>query len=425
MNRSADKNHTKRRWPAAILAISLLWIITIRYSTAKFESPPVRTSALDTQSAAADSAFAPFLNIVPLQDGTGLFIKASEVGQEVGAIFTNIGVGPGCYKGSYTMPYSDTEQAYVAIATGFTPGINAYAPLNITTTLGLDSGAVDFNRAYVPASTMQSIGSIDGNLELTLAATDIITFDTYIAVVPSYAPPGPLPKGHTLVGSAYSVRAAGALVETGKNMSLHLYYSDTTLAGADPHTLAIFAWDAYNKQWEDLGGTLFYTQRYVSVATSRFTTYALVATPSWRDGFYDFDGLDFPGETHNVTLGVDGDNRTLILAGAALSGVAVSKPITPTTRFAHWGTLAYSYTVDPPTTTLTVDVLMLDGTPVLTDVASGIDLSSLDAAGYPALKLRANLASTTVGETPALDAWTLSWQVKTYGVYLPIVLNEE
>ena len=56
-----------------------------------------------------------------------------------------------------------------------------------------------------------------------------------------------------------------------------------------------------------------------------------------------------------------------------------------------------------PTTTLMVDVLSLEGAPVLADIASGTDLSGLDPAQYRALRLRVRLASGAVGETPALD----------------------
>ena len=206
-------------------------------------------------------------------------------------------------------------------------------------------------------------------------------------------------------------------------MSLRLSYNETTLASADPHTLSIFAWDAFNKRWDELGGTLFTTQQFVSVATSRFTTYALMATTTWRDEFYDFDGLNFPEEVSGVTLGVQGEGRALVLLSTAIEGVAVSLPITPTTDFINWGGLTFSHTVDPPTTTLTVDVLTLTGTEVLTGVASGVDLTDLDAEGYPALKLRANLSSTVMGLTPALNWWRLAWEVEEYWVYLPVVLR--
>jgi len=373
--------------------------------------------------AALSSTFAPFLNIVPSQDGRELYVSASGAGELGGTAFVNIGVGPGHDKHSYTMTYSDTVQAYVATAVGFTPNMDASGPMNITTTLGLDTGTVDFNRAYVPASTIQTISAIDGNLELTLVSTDTVTFDTYVAIVPSYAPPGPAPFGYRFAGSSYSVRAAGALLITDKPMSLRLYYNETTLAGADPHTLAIFAWDAFNERWDDLSGRLFYDQQYLSVATSRFTTYALMATPSWRDEFDDFNGLNFPAEVSDVTLDVQGDNRELVLLSTATSGSAVSKPITPTSGIASWGSLTFTRSVDPPTTTLTLDILDLDGTAVLTDVANGASLASIDPAQYPALKLRASLSTTVVGETSALDRWLLTWQVEECKVYLPVVLK--
>lgn len=441
------KNLARQPWVAAVVLASLLLMATIWYSTAKFESPPVGANTFITQNLAAsgppadrsaiasnnrgqspvvaNSALAPFLDIVPSQDGAELFISAGGVGELGGTAFANIGIGPGHYIGSWTMTYSNTAQAYVTTAPGFTPNTGASGPINITTTLGLDSGTVDFNRAYVPASTSQSISSIDGNLQLTLVSTDTITFDTYVAVVPSYAPPGAAPWGHRFVGSIYSVRAAGALLVTDKPMSLRLYYSEATLAGADPHTLSIFAWDAYNERWDDLGGRLFYDQQCLSVATSRFTTYALMAILSWRDDFDDFNGLNFPDEVKNVTLGGTLENRTLVLMSTATSGSAVSKPITPTTSFANWGSLTFTRTVDPPTTTLTVDVLTLDGIPVLTDAASGTDLTALDASGYPALKLRATLSSTLAGETPTLDTWHLTWQVEEHKVYLPVVVKQE
>jgi len=410
------KDRRKWRCLAAVLLASLSLFLALAgatgYSTTKLESTPVEQRSDLHTPVAPTAAFAPFLDIIPSQDGTALFISAGRTGELPGTVFANIGIGPGHDKDSYTMVYSGTAQAYVTTATGFTPGMDDYAPMNITTTSGLDTGMVEFSRDYVQAATPRSIFARDGNLKLRLVSTDTITFDTYVAVVPSYAPPGPAPLGHRFVGSTYSVRAAGALVTTDKPMSLRLAYNATTLAGADPHTLAIFAWDAFNKRWDDLGGRLFYDQQYLSVATSRFTTYALMSAPAWWDDFDDFSGLDF-AETSNVTLGLQGGHvELLVLSYMATSGTAVSKPITPTAGIASWGNLTFTRTVDPPTTTLTVDVLSLDGTEVLTDVTSGASVAGIDPAQYPSLKLRANLSSTVVGETPALDEWRLTWQSK-------------
>jgi hypothetical protein len=434
-------NRIGRRWLATMLLVSLTFAIgTTEYSNAKPDSAPAglfikaRSSdevegtvfaSIRMEPGHNKGSYAPFLHIVPDADGYGISVSAGGVGELGGTAFVNIGIGPGHNKGSYTMTYSDTVQSYISTVRGFTDKMDDYGPINITTTLGLDSGAVDFYRAYVPASTTRDINSRDGNLQLTSVSTDTFPSEAYVVVVPSYAPPGPLPLGHRLVGSVYSVRASGAVLVADRPMSLRLCYSETTLAGADPHTLAIFAWDAYHERWDTLGGTLFSTQQYVSVATRRFTTYALMATPTWRDEFDDLSGLDF-ARFNNVTWGGTPGNRTLVLVSTATGGSAVSNPITPTTGFAAWGSLAFSRTIDPPTTTLTVDVLGLDGSTVLADVASGTNLADLvDPAQHPSLRLRVNMSSTVRGETPALDRWQLAWQIKESKVYLPMVLKPD
>ena len=419
----------RHRLAALLLTVFVVLAWRVGHFTAKAISAPAGPSwrarpaniGRGGVTIAQTDALTPFLDIVPSQDGTALYVSAGGVGELGGTVFANIGVGPGHDKGSYTMVYSGTSRSYVATAIGFDPNVGASGSLDITTTLGLDSGAVDFNRAYVPASTVQTINSIDGNLELTLVSTDTVTFDTYVAIVPGYAPPGPPPTGHRFVGSVYSVRAAGALLVTDEPMSLRLHYNAAALAGADPHTLAIFAWDACGKRWERLGGRLFYAQQYLSAATSRFTTYALMTTPTWRDAFDDFSGLDYPAGVSNVTLNVQGDDRELALSSTAVTGSVVSRPITPVLSIVSWGDLTFTCTVNSPTTTLTVDVLSVSGTRVLTNVASGTDLASIDPAQYPALELRANLSSTVTGETPTLSEWRLTWQVKERKIYLPMV----
>jgi hypothetical protein len=366
------------------------------------------------ESQALMIACVPFINIVPSQDGTGLFISISGF-QSCGTICVNVSTW-------HTYDWHCCAMAPCVITvSGLKPNVNASGFIRITSMLGLDT-MVDFNRTYVPASTIQSINSLDGNLQLTLVTTDTIPFDTYVVVTTDYGPSGPVPLGYRFVGSTYSVRAAGALLATDKPMSLHLYYDESTLGDANSHNLAIFVWDAYHKGWDDLGGHLFCDQQYLAVATSRFATYALMATPSWRDEFADDSGLNLT-EPNNVTLIGPPDNRVLVLENTPGRGSAFSQPITPTTDFANWGSLTFTRTVDPPTTTLTVDVLRLDGSEVLTDLASGTSLADLDPAQYPALKLRVNLSSTVAGETPALDQWQLAWQVEEHKVYLPVVVK--
>jgi len=367
-----------------------------------------------------DANFAPFLEIVPSQDGQELYIQVSGANEPDDVFFANVGIGPTSDKRSYTMRYSETIQSYVATAVGLTPREDSAGQLNITTTLGLNTSDVDFQRAFVPAATRQTLQAVDGNLELSLVNTDTIPFDTYAVIVPSYAPPGPLPPGHRLVGSAYSVRAAGALVQTDRPMNLRLYYDEQRLAGADPHTLAIFGWNAAVKQWVEIGGRLFAVQQYLAAPVTRFTTYALLTAPAWQDEFDDFSGLDVAALNH-VTLGGTLANRTLVLANTPGSGSAVSRLITSTTAIASWGTLTFTGAVDAPTTTLTVDVLSVDGAMLLENVASGASLAAIDPIQHPSLRLRTNLASTAASQTPTLDRWRLTWQVKSTYVYLPMV----
>jgi hypothetical protein len=435
-----------------LLASFIILIGTPWYSNAKLPSSPVSaqtsinrqpsasTSLLDHDELAADehwrsvapaAAFAPFLDIVPESNGTDLLISAGGVGELGGTVVANIGIGPGGNKGGWTMIYSNTAQTYFATATGFTPGQGASAPLNITTTLGLDTGPVLFNRAYVPASKIQTVTSLDNNLQLNIATTDTLTSETYIVVVPSFAAPGPAPIGNRFVGSVYSVRASGALVVTSKPMLLHLAYGPAALAGADPHTLAIFAWDPAPKakQWIKLGGQLSADRSYVSVATPRFTTYALMATTTWRDDFDDFNfsGLDL-GRTQNITLDLQGDSLALALQDIPGQGVAVSRPITPTSIISGWGTLAFTGTALAPATRLAVDVLDVDGTTVLlADAASGANLAGIDPAQHPVIRLRARLESTAAGQSPKLDVWQVTWLASgaqgRFYIYVPAVLK--
>ena len=401
----------------------------------RFDYAPVAAGTESLSPLDHASALAPFLYIVPGQGGTELYVSISRVGELGGTVFANIGIGPGHDRGGYTMPYSETIQAHVVTVVGFTPKMNDYASVAITTTLGLHSGSVEFNRDYVPASDAwgvetRDICSRDGHLKLTLVSTDTFAVESYVVVVPSYGPPGPAPLGHQFVGSPYSVRASGAQLLADRPMSLRLAYNETTLSGADPHTLAILAWDASQQNWSNLEGMLRYEptrpddleRNYVSVATRRFTTYALMATTSWRDDFWDYGGLS--ARSGVALRGSDG-NLELVLDSDQTSGWAVSGPITPTTPFEAWHSLVFTATVPSPTTALTVDLLALDNTPVMTDVASGTDLSDLDAAAYPALKLRASLSSTVAGQTPALDHWRLTWQVEEHKVYLPVLLKSK
>lgn len=218
---------------------------------------------------------------IPSSDGREVWVRADVVGEPDAPVAIMCDV-------SCRVIGCDATGCSVALA-GLTPGLTAENEVSLTVTLStteaLETSSLPFIRAYVPATTPQVIHSADGSLQLTLVTTDTLSFDTYIAVIPSNAPPGPALQGHRFVGSAHSMRASGALLVTDRPMSLRLYYDETTLAGADPHTLAIFAWDAFNRRWDNLGGQLFHDSpegSFLSVVTRHFTTFALMATPAGK-----------------------------------------------------------------------------------------------------------------------------------------------
>jgi hypothetical protein len=398
-----------------LLLSGLLSLAVVTHSTVKFAPAQALSGA----------TFSPHIIAVPSTCGEALYIQADGIAQLGGTFFANVSVGPGHQKDAWTMTYSDTVDTLVATAYGFTPGVGVVSSMSITGTTGtqtFDTGDVEFNRAFVEAlaSEPQDLFSPDGKVQLTLLSNQTMPADTYVIIMSSHTPPAPPPLGHDFVSASYNVRAAGALPNSDKSMQLHLNFDSTPFCGSNPHTLAIFAWDAGAEAWNDLGGTLFYSQCYLSKSVTRFTEYALMATTTWRDDFWDYEGLS---ARSGVALRSTGGNLELVLSSDETSGWAISNPITPTTPFATWHSLVFTATVPSPTTTLTIDLLGLDNTPVLTNVSSGVDLSSLDAASYPALKLRASLSSTVAGETPALDVWRLTWQVEEHKVYLPVVLN--
>jgi hypothetical protein len=418
--------HYSKRLPLlALFAICLLGIGGWRQAAPAVVpaiAAPSNQYGGDAMEPTIDSVFAPFLDIVPSPDGQDVFISAGEIPQLEGQFFASVGIGPGAVRNSYTMTYSDTQEIYVATATGFDLGRGSSGTLEITSTAGLSSGVVNFQRAYVPydpGTALTQIVSEDGKLELLWGDADTIPFDTYIVITPSFAPPGAPPEGHRLVGSSYSVRAAGALAESEQPMLLTISYDELLLAGAVPHNLALFAWDAARKQWDNLGGELF--ENSLQVSTSRFTTYALMATPAWRDAFNDGRGLDAASDVL-----VDEFAGTLKLPADQTNGVALSLPISSTATIRQWGTLTYSGST-PPATQLSIDVLSADGTLLQSSLTSGASLSGIDPAEHPVLRLRARLETEQVGTTPTLASWQLTWQPAQAGnaptprLYLPLL----
>jgi len=425
----------KNLWQSRLLHIFLAVTLGLSltgftwYSTTGFKSMPTSTagpfpspietgwSLLDdpagTGSARAQISITqteiltPFIDITPLPDGTAIYISAAgiEKSEEGELIVANVNIGPGHTRGSYAMAFSDTIKSYVAKAIGFAPTANTTATLNITTTHGGETDEVEFNRAYLPAATIGTIHSLDGYLDLTLVSSDTFLSEVYITLVSNNTPPAPAPTDHRFIGPSYSIRASNSRLTTDEAVLLEFHYDEALLAGADPQTLAIFGWDPFKQLWCHLGGERSTTQQTVSLTTRRLATYALMSMPSgWYDNFCHDRLLS---TLQGVSIGEAG----IVLAGGVISGWIVSQPITPTVAFERWDKLVFSTTTGVPTTALTIDLLNFDEEPVLTNLTSGADLSSLDAANYPALKMRATLTRQTPSEaTPVLHIWQISWE---------------
>jgi hypothetical protein len=258
--------------------LAALFLLPAHYTLWAGPTPPgARAGAAPGGAIGPAAAFTPFLDIVPSAGGNELQIRARTGGPLGGQVVTNINEGPTGYKGSWTMTFSDPAQLYVTTATGFSATEDTNGTISITTTLGLDTGTRSYTRARADAFTpnAEGIGSAVTGMELLWPSADTFTTTTHLAIAQSFGPPGPAPAGLRLVGSSYSARASGALAATGRPMLARLYSTDEALAGADPATLAIFFYGSGG--WERLGGQLSVSNKYVSLSTARFGTYALTA----------------------------------------------------------------------------------------------------------------------------------------------------
>jgi hypothetical protein len=358
---------------------------------------------------------------VPGADGTSLFVSTGqtvELGSTVSAQVT-VG-GAASDKG---MSYNTGESAYEVLIGGiFTPGpTTTEGSIGLSSDLDeeetLETPPIPFRRFFVPTTGAAPLVSDDNNMEVTLQ-DDTLEADSYAIVMTTNSVPGPLPYGHQLLGSPYSIRASGAVITCTKPMLLKLFYSDTILGDIDPHTLSIFQWNPVSSEWSDLGGSLDdLIERSVSTTADRFTVYALTSAPRWRDTFSDFAGLSV---RENVTILVG--SSELIMNAAALTGTAISRLITPTVSIDKWEALTYTRTVTTGTS-LTIDLLDAANNVLLSNVASGASLAALDPTLYPSLKLRANFSTDNLSKTPSLDEWQITWQAEIRKIYLPLILR--
>ena len=364
----------------------------------------------------------PFLNVFPDPDGRTLYVSIYGLGAPVSDLFVNAKIGPTGHQYSYTASYSNTLGAYAATVVGFTPGQDALVSLNITSTAGINTPAQSYPRFFMPAGLARSVQVGNGTLALSAINTDTFANDTYLAFAPGFAPASVVPTGYRVLNQPYTINASGSITGTTRPLLLTFRYNATELQGAAPDALAIMQWQPATQQWLRLPSRVFSARGEVVATIRRFTTYALMVTPTWRDDFDDLSGLELSA-LHQVDLNLkEGVVEVLTLTANAVNGVAVSQPITPPVSIRQWDRLLYSAVAMPPTTTLTIDLLDSQGRLLLADVPSGASLAEFDPTQYPVLRLRAIFSATIPGQSAALDEWQLSWQTvqpPSYYLYLP------
>jgi hypothetical protein len=318
------------------------------------------------------------------------------------------------------MTYNETVESYGTFVPGFDPGNDIAGTVSLSTTQGIATQTVWFDRLHIDTKSESSFVSNDGLLRMSWISPGTLPTDTYIAITPGMAPPGPIPAGHQAVGNVYTVRASGSLVTANGPLLLEMAYDPTILGSIDPRTLDIAFWDASIQppRWERLNARLDDETRTLSVSTSRFGSYTVLVTPSWRDTFVRSSGL---ATRTNVTTDLDGN---LTLSSAPGTGTAISVPITPPAPFEAWESLSFTAASTPPDTSVTIDVLDAQGTVLLADVANGVSLHGVDPAQHPTLVLRASLTAMTDTAVPTLGEWNITWTTAgSHVVYLPAIIR--
>jgi len=122
-----------------------------------------------------------------------------------------------------------------------------------------------------------NIYSDDGNLDLHLDAGSLPGNETYLAVMPPGALPGPTPQGYAAIGDAYSITASGAVAALEKPGVLKLFYDDATLKpGIEVEQLELRRWDPVTKIWKKAPATLDADQKALSAPVKALGTYVLM-----------------------------------------------------------------------------------------------------------------------------------------------------
>lgn len=156
-----------------------------------------------------------------------------------------------------------------------------------------------------------------------------------------------------------------------------------------------------------------------TLASLAVTTVGLPTTSTFSDDFATSNNIAAASNTVVASSSV-------VLTGGpdayATSGTVTSVATTPAT-FTAWNAAAFTFATTT-NTNLSVSVYSVTGTSTYTLVpdvdlpgnssgftAGTINLSSLTAASYPSLALRATLTSSDVFETPQLQSWELTYTI--------------
>ncbi len=103
-----------------------------------------------------------------------------------------------------------------------------------------------------------------------------------------------------------------------------------------------------------------------------------------------------------------------------LSGDALSILIPPE-DLREWENVIITSTI-PTNTSLIIDILAPDGSLLIPDVKNGTSLAGIDSHDYPAIQLRASLATSDESISPDIDLWGIRWLVWNRQ-YLPVMLR--
>jgi hypothetical protein len=138
------------------------------------------------------------------------------------------------------------------------------------------------------------------------------------------------------------------------------------------------------------------------------TSNTITATDStYTSGLAGFNHWSSGGTS---TMLVDDVTVTGASSNYASTGTYVSPLIAPT-PIHQWKTLSLTQSVASPVTSLTVDVLDENNNLLASNLLQGADLGAIPAvAATSAIRLRANLSTTSTNSTPRLDDWAVSWQ---------------